>query len=183
VPVKRPHNSPSRRGAAQRLIAALEALTRNDARAAVTVTVAELCRVADVSRNSLYRYHAPILKSLREHQRHGPQAVHQRTRRPAERRRVENLALREDVAKLAALVDHYYRAYREVTGLLERRDRELAELRMKLAEKLALMPAPGRRVALQGVMGASRPKAGLAAAKFDATMPAFKAASKQSGLD
>jgi hypothetical protein len=31
--------------------------------------------------------------------------------------------------------------------------------------------------------GSARPKAELAAAKFDATKPPFKAASKQSGLD
>jgi len=56
-----------RPGATQRLKGALETLTRQ---AFVTaLTAAELCRVAGVSRNSLYRYHAPILRALREHQR------------------------------------------------------------------------------------------------------------------
>jgi hypothetical protein len=41
----------------------------------------------------------------------------------------ENRVLRERLAKLAALVDHYYCAYRESHDLLERRTRELAELR------------------------------------------------------
>jgi len=89
------------------------------------------------------RYHAPILSALREHQRHGTQATHVNTRKRAERRRVENLVLREDVAKLAALVDHYYAAYRDAAGLLERSNRELAELRSKLAAKPTLLPAPG----------------------------------------
>lgn len=161
MPVERPHKqavAPSRRGAAQRLTAALEALTRQDTRAAATVTVAELCRVADVSRNSLYRYHAPILKALQNHQRHGPQAAHNRIRRSAERRRAENLGLREDVAKLAALVDHYYAAYREAAALLGRRDRELAELRSRLAVKPALLPVPRSVAGRRSVLGAIVPR-------------------------
>ena len=51
------------------------------------LSVAELCRVAEVSRNSLYRYHAPILKALREHsapqsprgKRHGPEVGREAT--------------------------------------------------------------------------------------------------------
>jgi hypothetical protein len=69
---------PSHRGAARALLTkALETLTQRD-RGATTVTVAELCRVADISRNSLYRYHAPILKTLREYQRRGPKFAQQR---------------------------------------------------------------------------------------------------------
>ncbi len=148
---RRRTTQPSRPGAAQRLTAALETLTRQDARAASAVTVAELCRLADVSRNSLYRYHAPILKALHEHQRHGPQSAHKRVRKSAERRRLENLALHEHVAKLAALVDHYYAAYRETAGLLERRDRELAELRSRLAVKPALVTSHGSLAAGRNV--------------------------------
>jgi hypothetical protein len=44
----------------------------------------------------------------------------------------ENRALRDRVAKLAALVDHYYCAYGESQSLLERRERELSELRKRL---------------------------------------------------
>jgi hypothetical protein len=47
----------------------------------------------------------------------------------------ENRELRERLAKLAALVDHYYCAYRESQGVLERRDRELSELRRRLDSK------------------------------------------------
>jgi alkylhydroperoxidase family enzyme len=43
--------------------------------------------------------------------------------------------LRERQAKLAALVDHYFGAYREATSLLERRDRELAQVRRLLQAK------------------------------------------------
>lgn len=59
-------------------------------------------------------------------------------------RRAENIGLRADIAKLAALVDHYFAAYRETPSLLERRDRELAELRNKLKLRPALLPPAGR---------------------------------------
>jgi hypothetical protein len=92
------------------------------------VTVAELCRLANISRNSLYRYHAPILAELRKHQR--PEfSARARALRSAERHRIENSLLRNRVVKLAALVDHYFAAYRETAVLLARRERELAELR------------------------------------------------------
>jgi hypothetical protein len=97
-----------------------------------------------VSRNSLYRYHSPILKVLREHQRHGLKFLQSKARKSAVRRRAENIGLRADIAKLAALVDHYYAAYRETASLLERRDRELAELRNKLKLRPALLPSAGR---------------------------------------
>jgi hypothetical protein len=45
--------------------------------------------------------------------------------------------LQDQLSKLAALVDHYYAAYRETRGLLERRERELANLRRKLNTQLA----------------------------------------------
>jgi hypothetical protein len=49
--------------------------------------------------------------------------------------------LQEQLSKLAALVDHYYGAYREAREMLERRDRELADLR----RKLNCAPAPLHR--------------------------------------
>lgn len=144
---KRPHSKaahPSRRGTARALLTnALETLTRPE-RAGATVTVTELCRLADVSRNSLYRYHSPILKVLHEHQRRGSKFTQAKARKSVARRCAENIGLRADIAKLAALVDHYYAAYRETTVLLERRDRELAELRGKLQLRPALLPSAGR---------------------------------------
>jgi hypothetical protein len=100
--------------------------------------------VAGVSRNSLYRYHAPILKALRDHQRNCPGFAHAKARKFVIERRAENIQLRADIAKLTALVDHYYAAYRETTALLERRDRELAELRGKLQLKPTLLQSAGR---------------------------------------
>jgi hypothetical protein len=137
---KRPRSKaprPSRRGKARTLLMkALESSTRSPE---ATVTITELCRLADVSRNSLYRYHAPVLKALRDHQRHGPKFMQAKARKSAVQRRAENVGLRADIAKLAALVDHYYAAYRETASLLERRDRELAELRNKLKLRPALL--------------------------------------------
>jgi hypothetical protein len=145
---KHPHRKatrPSHRGVAQaRLTKALETLTRQDHGATGTLTVTELCRLADVSRNSLYRYHSPILKTLREHQRLGGRFAQAKARKSVVRRRAENIGLRGDIAKLAALVDHYYAAYRETATLLERRDRELAELRGKLHSKPVLLTSAGR---------------------------------------
>lgn len=103
------------------------------------VTVAELCRVANVSRNSLYRYHAPILAAFRRRQ--DPKSARTRARRSADRYRSESALLRERLTKLATLVDHYFAAYREVSVLLERRDRELTLLRRQLALRRATLPA------------------------------------------
>ena len=144
MPLSRPHKQaarPARRDAARRLADALEALKSSAAR----VTAAELCRVAAVSRNTLYRYHAPILKALRDHQRGGPLAAQRKARKSGERARLENHALRDKVAKLAALVDHYYGAYREAARLLARRDRDLAEVRRQLGAKPVLLPTPRGR--------------------------------------
>jgi AcrR family transcriptional regulator len=142
---KRPRSKaprPSHRGAARTLLMkALETAIRHPEE---TVTVAALCRAAGVSRNSLYRYHAPVLKALRDHQRHGPRFAHAKARKSAVQRRAETVGLRADIAKLAALVDHYCAAYRETASVLERRDRELAELRSKLKSRPALLPSAGR---------------------------------------
>jgi AcrR family transcriptional regulator len=143
MPVKLHVNKslPNPRGAAHaRLTSALAALM-NEAPKRTRLTVAELCRRAGVSRNSLYRYHAPILEALRQNQRR-PGHGRAEARRAAERRRREELELHERFAKLAGLVDHYFTAYRETAALLERRERELAELRGKLASRPTVVPLP-----------------------------------------
>jgi len=99
--------------------------------------------VANVSRNSLYRYHTPILKLLRERQKRGPRAAQRKSRISAARQRVANHDLKQKLGMLATLVDHYYCAYHEAAKLLVRRDRELAEVRRQLAAKPLLLP--GRR--------------------------------------
>jgi hypothetical protein len=125
------------RTAQARLTEALATLTQPDGSNGTSqnATVTELCRLADVSRNSLYRYHSDILKALRRYQCRRPSASDSKARRSGEQRRVENLALRERISQLAALVDHYHVAYREAATLIKRRDRELAELRRQLKLK------------------------------------------------
>jgi hypothetical protein len=47
--------------------------------------------------------------------------------------------LQDQLSKLTALVDHYYATYRETRALLDRRDRQLSELRRKLDSAPALV--------------------------------------------
>ena len=92
-------------------------------------TISELCRLAGVSRNAIYRYHPTILTQLRQLQGRSatPPGQWARSAQPA-----DHAQLQDQLSKLAALVDHYYTAYRETRTLLDRRDRQLAELRRKL---------------------------------------------------
>jgi hypothetical protein len=91
-------------------------------------TASALCELASVSRNALYRYHPDVL-----HELHKLQRRRCREPRPAKRDlqqvRDENEILRQHVAKLAALVDHYFAAWQETISLLRGRERELADLR------------------------------------------------------
>jgi hypothetical protein len=68
---------PHRRTTQARLTKALETLTKpgGDSRAAQNATVTELCQLAGVSRNSLYRYHADVLRALRKYQCRRPSAA------------------------------------------------------------------------------------------------------------
>ncbi len=99
------------------------------------LTATTLCQLADVSRNALYRYHPDVLLALQRAQlRSGGRQA------PAKREvvhvRGENDALREQVTKLAALVDHYYAAWKEICTLLARRDRELSDLRRNIKSRV-----------------------------------------------
>lgn len=133
--------SPHRRTAQARLTKALATLAQPDGNscAAQNATVTELCRLARVSRNSLYRYHTDVLKALRKHQYRRPSAAQSKAVKSDERRRIENIALREQLATLVALVDHYYAAQRDAATLLERRDKELAELRRRIKVRPTLV--------------------------------------------
>lgn len=53
------------------------------------------------------------------------------------------LLLQEQLSRLAALVDHYYAAYREARVVIERRERELTELKRKLRSVPARIPRNG----------------------------------------
>jgi hypothetical protein len=101
----------------------------------VRLTVTALCQLANVSRNSLYRYHPDVLQAVREHQGDEASDVLVRMRHTLETQKAELRALRSQTSKLAALVDHYYLAYREAQALLTRREQELAELRKRLDAK------------------------------------------------
>jgi hypothetical protein len=87
--------------------------------------------MANVSRNSLYRYHPDVLQALHEQQRLRACAGAPRASESSDGQRAELATLREQLPKLAALVDHYYAAYREARALLQRRERELSELRRR----------------------------------------------------
>jgi hypothetical protein len=125
---------PSGRPAAHRLRDALAELVSGDADKAPTAVA--LCELAGVSRNALYRYHSDVLNELQKVQR-------RRHRNPgkaeqtSQRLREENEALRLQVAKLAAVVDHYFAAWQETSALLRRRERELAEVRRDAKPQLA----------------------------------------------
>lgn len=86
-----------------------------------------LCQLAGISRNALYRYHPEVLLSLHEAQ--SRQRVRPAAKRIARQLRQENHELRDQLTQLAALVDHYFAAWQETRLQLERRDREVAELR------------------------------------------------------
>jgi len=120
---------------ADRLRQALASLTARASDRPARVTVSALCELADVSRNSLYRYHPDLLRALREHQRQREPGASARLRHAVNAQHAELVALRNQTTKLAALVDHYYGAYREAQALLSRREQELAELRRRLDSK------------------------------------------------
>jgi len=124
--------------AAERLREALATLARSSSGSdAAPLTVAALCRAAGISRNSLYRYHPQILEALRA-QRSEQRAASA----PADsielcRLRAELAQAQAQIPKLAALIDHYFAACTELRTLLERRDRELAELRRRFETRPA----------------------------------------------
>jgi len=132
---RRPQGQDRRSGEA-RLEAALRSLTRpQDADAAAkTLTVTALCRLAGLSRNTLYRDHPDVLKKFHRHQQQCRQAkapvpaIADRVRQMRE----ENAIQRKQLAQLAALVDHYWLAYQEASRMLARRERELADLRLSI---------------------------------------------------
>jgi AcrR family transcriptional regulator len=99
------------------------------------LTLSALCQLANVSRNTLYRYHPDVLRAVREHQGQEASGVSVRLRQAVQAQQAELIALRHQTTKLAALVDHYYGAYREAQALLTRREQELAELRRRLDSK------------------------------------------------
>jgi AcrR family transcriptional regulator len=117
---------------ADRLKQALATLTAGASDRPERVTVSAVCQLANISRNSLYRYHPDVLRAVREHQGREVSRASLRLRQAVQAQQAELIALRDQTTKLAALVDHYYAAYREAQALLTRREQELAELRRRL---------------------------------------------------
>lgn len=126
MPAVHPDRTPA---AAARLTKALSVLKRNKGDAAQGATISQLCRLAGVSRNAVYRYHPKILAELRAQQ---GRDFHPSGKWASPSRGADYVAFQDQISKLTALVDHYYAAYRETRALLDRRDRQLAELRRKL---------------------------------------------------
>ncbi len=126
-----PRRSSDDRSTANRLNDALTELIRQQAssRSPDALTATALCQLAGVSRNALYRYHPEVVQALHKVQRQHRSADPGPATHHILKLRGENDVLREQVAKLAALVDHYYTAWQENRALLERRERELAQLR------------------------------------------------------
>jgi hypothetical protein len=125
------------KSAGQRLRDALAELVRQQTldSAPQPPTATALCELAGVSRNALYRYHPDVLEELHKlqlQQRRDPGPAKQENQQLRE----ENKELRHQVTALAALVDHYFAAWQETRTLLERRERELAELRRNIKPKL-----------------------------------------------
>ena len=126
------------RSAAGRLHDALAVLSRSVPGSHDRATVAELCRCAGVSRNTLYRYHPDVLEALHRVQQNQQGPLSEDAGTACHTLRLELKSLQGQLAKLAALVDHFYGAYREAEVLLERRDREIAELRRSTKSPLQL---------------------------------------------
>jgi hypothetical protein len=115
---------------AQRLREALATMVQQQGNGASprALTATTLCELADISRNALYRYYPEVVQALHAaQQKHRPRLAGDR--RAAQRLRQDNAVLREQIAKMAALVDHDFAAWQETRLLLQRRDRELAESR------------------------------------------------------
>lgn len=127
MPTIHPDRTPE---AAARLGKALALLKRRSSADAAHqgATISELCRLAGVSRNAIYRYHPTVLAALRRLQGRSADPPGQWARST---HAADHARLQDQLSKLAALVDHYYAAYRETRALLDRRDRQLAELRRK----------------------------------------------------
>jgi len=123
--------------AAQRLRDALAAMLNQDAGGASpkALSAKALCERAGISRNALYRYHPDILRVLYKAQRRHRESARV-AKRPLRQLQADNDALREHLAKLAALVDHYFAAWQESQLRLQRCERELADVRRTITPRV-----------------------------------------------
>jgi AcrR family transcriptional regulator len=127
----------------QRLAQALATLTDPSVPSPQRPTIATLCRLAGVSRNTLYRYYPDIAERVRRvRRRYGGGRIARVSE--IKRLRAEVAELRGQLSKLATLADHYFAAAEEQRALVVHRDRELAALKRESG------PTPLRRGALAG---------------------------------
>jgi AcrR family transcriptional regulator len=130
-----------------RLTDALSTLTSEIPPAAHRITVSSLCRLAGVSRNTVYRYYPDIAEAARRlNRRRGARrrSAQQNTLRAL---RTDLAMLRAQLAKLATLADHYHTEAEQLRALLARRDRDLATGRGRIRATVVPMhrstrPAP-----------------------------------------
>jgi len=108
-------------------------------------TVADLCRRAAVSRNTVYRYYPDIVQTLSRLRRRGGEGDQRRQTESARALRTELTALRVQVSQLAALADHYHTVAEELRTLLARRDRELAALHVQYPRAAGVERTPPPR--------------------------------------
>ena len=101
-------------------------------------TVAKLCEVAGVSRNSVYRYHRDILDELSSRKASAPR---RRNDLDLEIARLRNdvATLKERTTQLATLVDRYYSAWRESEDAVLRLNREISEIRRANVIKIGVV--------------------------------------------
>ena len=121
-----------------RLGEALSSLTK--APSATRPTISSLCRIACVSRNTLYRYYPDVAKAVRQLRRRDAKHRGSARQKMLSAVRSEVAMLRTQLAKLAALADHYHAAAEEQRALVTRRDRELAALREMPQRRRACIP-------------------------------------------
>ncbi|MDN6856646.1 hypothetical protein QO207_08605 [Pseudomonas sp. CAN2814] len=95
------------------------------------ITITAVCNIAEVSRNTIYRYHKDALERIRQlnkSSRPEPPTL----KDTVDKLTRENRALTLRQEKLAALIDHYFSAWQEAKSKSEHQQRELAELRKLL---------------------------------------------------
>jgi AcrR family transcriptional regulator len=117
------------KSAKQRFAEAFATITSKASGSAPRPTVSALCRLAGVSRNTLYRYYPDIAKAVRHFGGRNGKRARLARQKVLAALRSEVSQLRGQLAQMAALADHYYASAEEQRALVARRDRELASLR------------------------------------------------------
>ena len=141
------------RSTKSRLTAALSSLASAIPPASHRITVSSLCRVAGVSRNTVYRYYPDVAEAARRlNHRRGARrrSAQQNTLRAL---RSELVVLRVQLTKLATLADHYHTEAEELRALLARRDRDLAGGRGRRQSTVVSIHRAVRRAQDSGARG------------------------------